>query len=558
MTEHVDDSLVPGDELLFLALGGAGEIGMNLNLYGTRGRWLMVDLGITFADDETPGVDVVVPNPAFIAAHRDRLEGIVLTHAHEDHIGAVPYLWPQLRCPLYATPFTAEILRAKLAEAGLERAAPVTVVPLSGAFQAGPFGIELMTLTHSIPEPNAVVIRTPFGSVLHTGDWKFDPDPVVGDRADMDGLARLGQEGVLAMICDSTNVFQPGTSGSEASLRQHLIDIVGRFETRVAVTSFASNIARIETMAAAAKANGRRAVVVGRALTRMVEAARKTGYLPPETELLDESQARNLARREALLICTGSQGEPRGALARISGQSHPNVKLEAGDAVIFSSRIIPGNERAIGRVVNRLVRHGVEVVSERTDFVHVSGHPARDELIHMYQLVRPRIAVPVHGEARHLAEQAHLAKECQVPEAPVVENGQVLRLAPGRAGIAGRVSSGRLAVDGGRLVAAEGEMLRERRRMTFNGGAVATLVIGAAGELAVEPRLSLLGLVDEHEDAILAPQVTAAVRAAFEALSKTDKGDDEKVREAARRAVRRAINAALGRKPVTEVHLVRL
>lgn len=558
MSEHVDDSLVPGEELLFVALGGAGEIGMNLNLYGTRGRWLMVDLGITFADDETPGVDVVLPDPAFIVGQRERLDGIVLTHAHEDHIGAVPYLWPQLRCPLYATPFTAEILRGKLIEAGLEAQAPITVVPLSGTFTVGAFEIELVTLTHSIPEPNAVVIRTPFGTVLHTGDWKFDPDPVVGDRADMEGLARLGADGVLAMICDSTNVFQPGASGSEASLREHLSEIVSRYDTRVAFTSFASNIARVETMAAAAKANGRRTVLVGRALTRMVEAARKTGYLSRDLELLDESRARDLPRREALLICTGSQGEPRGALARIAGQNHPNAKLEAGDAVIFSSRIIPGNERAIYRVVNRLVRHGVEVVSERTDFVHVSGHPARDELVQMYQLVRPRIAVPVHGEARHLAEQAKLAKECQVPEAVVIENGQVLRLAPERAAVMARVSSGRLAVDGERLVPAAGEMLRERRRMMFNGGAVASLVIDNAGSLAAEPRVSLLGLVDEAQDAGLLSEVAADVRAAFEALSAADRGDDETVREAARLVVRRVLNVTLGRKPVTEIHVVRL
>jgi len=558
MTEHVDDSLVPGDELLFLALGGAGEIGMNLNLYGTRGRWLMVDLGITFGDDQTPGVDVVVPDPAFIAGQRERLDGLVLTHAHEDHIGAVPYLWPQLRCPLYATPFTAEILRAKLAEAGLADEAPVTVVPLSGAFEVGAFQIELLTLTHSIPEPNAVVIRTPFGTVLHTGDWKFDPDPLVGGAADMEGLARLGEEGVLAMCCDSTNVFQHGASGSESKLREHLIEIVGRFETRVAVTSFASNIARIETMHAAAKANGRRAVLVGRSLTRMAEAARRTGYLSPEIELLDDTQARDLPRRETLLICTGSQGEPRGALARIAAQNHPSVKLEAGDAVIFSSKIIPGNERAIYRVINRLARHGVTVVSERTDFVHVSGHPARDELVRMYQLVRPRIAVPVHGEARHLAEQARLAHECQVAEAPVVENGQVLRLAPGRAAIAGRVTSGRLAVDGGRLVPAEGEMLRERRRMMFNGGAVASLVIGPDRGLATEPRVSLLGLVEGPQDTALLSDVAAEVRAAYERLPAEDRGDDAKVREAARLAVRRTINAVSGRRPVTEIHLVRL
>ena len=557
MTEHVLSSVVPGDELLFLPLGGAGEIGMNLNLYGTRGRWLMVDLGIAFGDDETPGVEVVMPDPEFIVAQRDRLDGIVLTHAHEDHIGAVPYLWPRLRCPLYATPFTAEILRGKLAEAGLEAEAPITVIPLSGEFEVGPFRIELLTLTHSIPEPNAVVIRTPFGAVFHTGDWKFDPDPLVGDDADMAGLARVGEGGVLAMMCDSTNVFQPGHSGSEAKLRDHLIEIVGRYKTRVAITSFASNIARIETMAMAARANGRRAVLVGRALTRMVEAARRTGYLAPSVELLDDSQARNLSRRETLLICTGSQGEPRGALARIAAQNHPQAKLEAGDAVVFSSRIIPGNERSIERVVNRLVRHGVEVVNERTDFVHVSGHPARDELIRMYQLVRPQIAVPVHGESRHMAEQAKLAKECQVPEAVVVENGSILRLAPGRAEVAGKVKSGRLGVDGGRLVPVEGEMLRERRRMMFNGGAVATLVIDAAQNLAAEPKVSLLGLVD-GEDAGLLPMVAAAVRAVFESLSQRDRGDDAKVKEEAKRVVRRTLNTALVRKPVTEIHVIRV
>lgn len=554
MTEHA--RVIPGDELLFLALGGAGEIGMNLNLYGCQGRWLMVDLGIAFGDDETPGVDVIVPDPTFIVAERDRLDGIVLTHAHEDHIGAVPHIWPLLRCPLYATPFTAEILRVKLKEAGVE--APITVVPLSGEFTVGAFRIELVTLTHSIPEPNAVVIRTPFGAVLHTGDWKFDPDPLVGDKADMGRLAELGREGILAMICDSTNVFEPGVSRSESELRAHLIEIVGRYETRVAMTSFASNIARIETMAAAAAANGRKAVLVGRSLTRMVEAARRTGYLPEDLELLDESAAKRLPRREALLICTGSQGEPRGALARISGGSHPNVKLEPGDVVIFSSRFIPGNERAIGRVINRLVKHGVLVVTGRTDFVHVSGHPARDELIQMYQLVRPQIAVPVHGEARHLAEQAHLAKQCQVPETAVTANGDVLRLAPGRAQIVAGVPHGRLAVDGGRLVPAAGEMLRERRRMMFNGGAVATLVIDARLELAGDPRISLLGLLENGADQPLMQEAAAEIRAAYDGLSDSDRRDDNAVNEAARRALRRCINQALGRKPVTEIHLVRL
>ncbi|MGB8274519.1 MAG: ribonuclease J [Alphaproteobacteria bacterium] len=549
-------TIVPGDELLFLALGGAGEIGMNLSLYGCRGQWLMIDLGITFGDETTPGIDIIMPDPSFIEAQRDRLAGLVLTHAHEDHIGAVPYLWPRLRCPIYATPFTAEILRGKLDEAGLD--APITVVPLSGAFEVGAFKVELVTLTHSIPEPNAVVIHTPFGPVLHTGDWKFDPAPLVGEVSDEAALRRLGEAGVLAMICDSTNVFQPGHSGSEAALRKSLIEIVGRYTGRVAMASFASNIARIETMATVAAAHGRKPVLVGRALVRMVEAARRTGYLDPGLVFHAEAEAEAMPRREALLICTGSQGEPRAALARIAAGEHPHVHLEEGDAVIFSSRIIPGNEKPIGRVVNRLVRAGVEVVTEKNEFVHVSGHPARDELMRMYQLVRPRIAVPVHGEPRHLAEQAGLARSCQIPETVVVENGAVARLAPGHAGRVAQVHSGRLGADGIRLIDLEAESLRERRRMSFNGSAVATLAVSKEGRLMGEPQISVLGLINDDAEQEIKAEVAGAIRAAIDGLTAAERMDDEAIRECSRRALRRRLFDTLGRRPVTEIHLLRL
>src|SRR6185312_9755566 len=465
------------DELAFLALGGVGEIGMNLSLYGYAGRWLMIDCGISFADDTLPGVDVIMPDPGFIAERAQRLDGLVVTHAHEDHIGAIPHLWRRLRCPVYATPFTASVLRQKLIEADLEHEVPITEVPMSGRFSVGPFEIELVTLTHSIPEPNAVVLRTPLGTVLHTGDWKFDPDPLVGATSDLARLRQLGEEGVLAMICDSTNALRPGEAGSEADVRKSLIDIVGRCRQRVVVACFASNVARLESAAAAALMHDRQAALVGRSLWRIEHAARETGYLEGMPPFLTDEEAAYLPRDKVLLICTGSQGEPRSALARIADDDHPEVVLEAGDTVIFSSRIIPGNERAIGRLQNRLAALGVEVITEHDHFVHVSGHPAQDELTRMYQMVRPRIAIPVHGETRHLMAQARLAEQCQVPQSLVTRNGEVVKLAPGPAAVLGEVQTGRLVVDGKRLLPVGAEALRSRQRMTFNGAALATIVV---------------------------------------------------------------------------------
>jgi ribonuclease J len=543
------------DELSFLALGGVGEIGMNMALYGFKGAWLMIDCGITFADDTMPGIEVLMADPAFIEERRGALVGIVATHAHEDHIGAIPYLWPRLKCPVYATPFTAAVLRLKLAEAGLAHEVPLIEVPLSGKFTVGPFELELLTLTHSIPEPNAVILRTPLGAVLHTGDWKFDPEPTLGAPYDMAALERLGDGGVLAMICDSTNAMRPGDSGSESSVRDTLMSLVGTYANRIAIACFASNVARLQSAAAAAAAHDRHAALVGRSLWRIDRAARETGYLQGVPPFLTEEEAAYLPRDKVLLLCTGSQGEPRSALARIAEDEHAHIVLEPGDTVIFSSRVIPGNERAIGRLQNKLVKLGIEIVTEHDHFVHVSGHPAQDELLRMYRAVRPAIAVPVHGETRHLMAQARLAETCGVRQTIVTRNGEVVRLAPGTAGVIGEVPTGRLAADGNALLNTAGDAIRERQRMTYNGTALATVVLHGNGALAAPPRVTVQGLAggEDGGDAL-----ASAVAAAVERLSPRERRDDEAVREAARIAVRRAIRAKQGKRPVIEVHVVRV
>jgi ribonuclease J len=549
----------PGaDELLFLPLGGAGEIGMNLNLYGHAGKWLMVDLGFTFGDEATPGIEVIMPDPRFIEERRGDLAGLVLTHAHEDHLGAVPYLWDRLGCPIWATPFTAAVLRRKLHDSEIAGRVPIIEVPMSGRFQAGPFEIELVTLTHSIPEPSALVIRTGAGTVLHSGDWKFDPEPLVGPAADIDALRRLGEERILALVCDSTNALVAGHSGSEAAVREELIRLFGRFEQRIAVACFASNVARLESVVHAALAHDRHVALVGRSMRRIVEAAQETGYLTGLPPFVSEHDAGYLPREKVALLCTGSQGEPRSALARIARNDHPQVTLDPGDAVIFSSRVIPGNEKAIGALQNDLARLEVEIVTAEDEPVHVSGHPAREELARMYQLVRPRIAIPVHGERRHLEAHARLAEECQVPQAIAAENGRMIRLAPGPAEVAAEVTFGRLGLDGTALVPLGGALIKHRHRISASGSAVATLVMGRDGRLLAEPQVTLHGLVDPEAAGAALGSAAAAVRSAVEALNAAQRGDDAAVKEAARLAVRRYIHAERGKKPLTDVHLVRV
>ena len=544
--------------LYFVPLGGAGEIGMNLNVYGYGGDWLIIDCGVTFGDDSQPGLEVVMPDPAFIVERRDQLLGIVATHAHEDHIGAIPYLWTQLRCPVWATPFTASLLRAKLVEAGLADRVRINVVPMSGRFTIGPFDLELITLTHSIPEPNAVALRTPVGTVLHTGDWKFDPDPLIGPTADEAALIRLGDEGVLALIGDSTNALRPGTSGSEADLRRSLTDLIGRYDARVAVACFASNVARLETIARAAATHSRDVALVGRSLWRMDKAARENGYLTDLPRFLTEDEAGYIPRDRVLLICTGSQGEPRAALSRIARDDHPNVVLETGDVAIFSSRIIPGNEKAINRLQNALVRLGVEIVTEEDHFVHVSGHPARDELVRMYQMVRPKIAIPVHGEARHLIAHAQLAGECQVQQPLVIQNGDMVRLVSSGAAVVDEVTVGRLASDGKGLLPLDGAALKDRRRTTFNGTAVATLALDRQGRLVAPPAISLIGMVEPAVAEETMPALRGALERLVDELPAGSRRDDGVVRDAARRGLRRVLNARFGKRPLVEIHVVRI
>ena len=544
--------------LYFVPLGGTGEIGMNLNVYGYAGDWLIIDCGVTFGDDTQPGIEVVMPDPGFIVERRDRLLGIVATHAHEDHIGAIPYLWTQLRCPIWATAFTASLLRAKLAEAGLADQVRITVVPLSGRFTIGPFNLELITLTHSIPEPNAIALRTPVGTVLHTGDWKFDPDPLIGATADETALRRIGDEGVLALIGDSTNALRPGVSGSEADLRRSLTELIGRYDARVAVACFASNVARLETIARAAAVHGREVALVGRSLWRIDKAARENGYFADLPRFLTEDEAGYIPRGRIVLICTGSQGEPRSALARIARDDHPHIVLETGDVVIFSSRIIPGNEKAINRLQNGLVRFGVEIVTGEDHFVHVSGHPARDELVRMYQMVRPRVAIPVHGEARHLIAHAQLAGECQVQQPLVIQNGDVVRLAAAGASVVDEVAVGRLASDGRGLLPLNGTALKDRRRVTFNGTAVATLVLDRSGGLAAPVTMSVIGVVERGAADAATPALRSAVERAVDELPTGSRRDDEAVRDAVRRALRRTLNERFGKRPLVEIHLVRI
>ncbi len=550
--------MTPNDELVFLPLGGAGEIGMNLNLYGCRGKWLMLDLGVTFADEAAAGLDVLMPDPTFIEERRDDLLGIIITHAHEDHLGAVPDLWPRLRCPVYATPFAASVLRRKLGEAGIEGEVPITEVPLGGRLSLPPFELEFVTMTHSIPEPNAVAIRTPFGTVMHTGDWKIDPEPLIGEVTDEAALRRIGGEGVLAMICDSTNVFVEGESGSESDVRDELAALIRQRRNLVAVTCFASNLARVESIALAAVAADRHPVLVGRALHRMVGAAKDNGYLLDFPPTVSERDAGWLPREKVCLICTGSQGEPRAALARLAQGENRDIALQPGDSVIFSSRVIPGNEKPIGRIQNLLAQRGVEIVTDRDASIHVSGHPARDELVRLYQWVRPRVAVPVHGEYRHLVEHAALARDCQVPTSIVAPNGSMVRLAPGPAEIIDNVPAGRLARDGTRIVPMDGEGLRERRKMLWNGAAVATVVLDGRGQLAVPATLTVHGL-DDAPDVVEAHDAAIdAIKTAVHELSRSEARDDEQVAEAARRAIRRVYKARFDKKPVTDVHVVRL
>ncbi len=551
------------DELVFLPLGGCGEIGMNLSLIGlgpeNKHQWIMVDLGVTFGDASTPGIDLIMGDPEFIVKRKDSLLGLVLTHGHEDHIGAVARLWPQLRCPIYATPFTAELVRDKLAEVGLRDEAYVTVVELGGHIELGPFDIELVTLTHSTLEPNGLAIRTPMGTILHTGDWKIDPHPLIGDKTDEEYLRKMGDEGVLAMLCDSTNVFVPGESGSEGDVRESLTELIGTLKNRVAVACFASNLARVETVVEAATRNGRHVALVGRSMHKYTEAAKAVGYLKNMPKIVAAEDAGFLPKDKVLYLVTGSQGEPRAALSRIANDDHPEAVLEADDTVIFSSRVIPGNDIGIFELQNKLAERGIEIITDSDHFIHVSGHPCREELATMYSWVRPKISVPVHGEMRHLLEHARLAKSLQVPEAHVAPNGSMLRLAPGPARIVDQVPSGRLYLDGNLLVSSNDPALAVRRRMSFTGHVVVTLVLDKAGDLIADATIRLAGVPQEtlSRDPDFVATLQNAAEEAVDRLSNKRIRDDFAVEEVVRKAVRPHIKRVWGKRPLLDIQVIR-
>jgi ribonuclease J len=553
------------DELVFLPLGGSGEIGMNFNLYGfgppDDRKWIVVDLGVTFGDQTTPGVEIILPDPTYIEDFADDILGIVLTHAHEDHIGAVPWLWPRLRAPVYATPFTAYLVREKLRDAGILDQVPITEVPLDGSFSLGPFDLTLITITHSIPEPNGVAIRTPLGTVLHTGDWKIDPEPQIGRRTDIGAIRRLGDEGVLAMVCDSTNVFVEGTAGSEAEVRVALNSLIGQLRGKVAVACFASNVARMDSAIRAAEASDRRVCLVGRSMHRMAAAAKSVGLMQDIQAFVSEDEAGYFPEDKILYLCTGSQGEPRAALSRIAEGTHPHVRLGEGDSVIFSSRVIPGNEIPIRNLQNKLADRGVRLYTDRDHpHIHVSGHPCRDELKQMYQWARPQIAVPTHGERRHLLEHSALARELQVPQVVAPRNGDIVRLAPGRADIVDEAPAGRLFVDAGMVTPEHGEALRERRHAAHNGVLTISLVLDRKGRLAAGPALKPLGLPGD-EDYSLAEALEDLAEEAREALEKLDRSalqDDEAVRTMVSRRVKKACQRIWDRRPIVETTVLRV
>ena len=543
--------MTPGDELLFLALGGSGEIGMNVNLYGCRGKWLMVDCGLTFGDHDYPGIDLVLPDLEFIERRREDLVGLVLTHGHEDHIGAIPYLAADLKVPIYATAFTAGLVAGKLEEEGLTGQVQLRIVEPGSTLELNPFRVTYVPLAHSIPEANGLLLDTPHGRVFHTGDWKIDNTPVLGNPTRAEALARIGDEGVRALVCDSTNAFTEQVSGSEADVYEGLLKTVSEAKGRVLVTTFASNAARLHTIGKVAVEAGRRVALAGRSVERNIKVAKATGYLRDFPEPVRYDEAMRLPRSELLVIGTGGQGEPRAALGRIASGNH-ELKLGEGDTVIFSSRQIPGNENAVGRIMNQLSELGVVTVTDRQAHVHVSGHPGRPELAEMYKWIRPEILVPVHGEPRHLREQARFGLANGIPQAVVQENGDLIRLAPGEPRKIGEERVGKLVLDGDVILTADGSTMNERRKIAYQGVVAVSIALDRAGKLVGEPALRILGVpVEADREDFIRDAADMAARAVEPGA------DPDRLKEAVRLAVRRCATAWTGKKPVVEVLVLR-
>lgn len=544
------------NNLLFVPLGGANEIGINVNLYHYQGKWIMVDCGSGFADDHLPGVDMVVADLSFIAKHKENLLGLILTHAHEDHLGAIQYLWNEIECPIYATKFTKCFLKTKLTEYSFSQKMKILEIDTSKTLNLGPFKIDMLGLTHSAPEMQALVIRTDEGNVVHTGDWKFDHDPIVGPKSDFDALKKVGDEGVLALACDSTNVFNQGVSGSEGDVRENLIKIISKCPKMVVVTTFASNLARLDSLIYAGNKTGRKICLLGRSMHRMFAAARESGYLQGSRLIIEEKSIAKYKREELLVIATGCQGEPLAATSKMANGSHSAVSLAPEDTVIFSSKIIPGNEKKIFQLFNKFVKKKVEVITERDHFVHVSGHPAIDELKKMYQLVRPQICIPVHGEPIHIHEQAKLAKANGIRQTIEVENGSVVLLSKDRSEIITRVENGYLAVDGNYLLPENSSIFRLRRRMRESGIVVASVIIDNKFMMACRPIITMPGLFDESEDAeVLRDFSNEIVREYDDMLSKTKDISSEKVESFTKKMLKRLIKEEVNKTPVIIVNV---
>ena len=550
------------EELLFCPLGGSGEIGMNMNLFAygkpDNQKWIMVDIGVTFADDSIPGIDLIYPDPGFIIDKKDDLLGIILTHAHEDHIGAIAHIWPQIKCKIFSTPFTAVLIKEKFKEKRIDIGNNLKIVNLNGTVDLKPFKVEFITLTHSILEPNGLRIETPAGNILHTGDWKCDPNPLIGDKINSKRLKEIGDKGVLAMICDSTNVFSIGRAGSELDVRKSLLNLMSRLKKRIIVTSFASNVARMESIFYCAEKSGRQISLVGRSMHRIYKAAKECGYLKNIMKPIDSRDAKKISREKIVYLCTGSQGEPMGAMMRIASYVHPDVLIEKGDSVIFSSKIIPGNERKLYKLHNQLVRDGIEVISEESDFVHVSGHPNREDLNDMYDWVRPKAVIPVHGEHRHMKEHINFAKEKQIPYPIKVENGDIVKIYPGKKPeIYDKAPSGRLYVDGSVSVEEDSKSIKERKNISSNGYMEVTILVTPKGNIHKRPIISFKGLpVIKEEEFIYG--LEEEIEKTSKTFSLNNKKQEQNLIDTLKISCRKYTKEKTGKKPFTNINIVQI
>tara|TARA_B100000686_G_C16770510_1_gene964802 strand:+ start:704 stop:2389 length:1686 start_codon:yes stop_codon:yes gene_type:complete len=557
LPENLITTYEPKNEIIFSPVGGVGQIGMNFYLYGSQGKWIIVDLGITFGNsEETPGIDIILPNPEFVKRNKKNLLGIIITHAHEDHIGAVGHFWPQLQCPVYATPFASAVLKRKLKELKIKPKF-LKNISLDSNFKLGPFEIDVISTTHSIPEPNALGIKTKFGNILHTGDWKIDPKPLVGRNFNQKRLESFGRKGVLAIVSDSTNSNVEGHSGSEEKLRESLIKIIKRTKNRIAITSFSSNLARLETFAHIANESGRAAALCGRSLWTMYKAALDSGYLRNIKPFLDEREAMEYPREQTLLICTGSQGEPRAALSRIANDMHQNIFLEEGDTVIFSSKVIPGNERSITKVQNDLKERNINVVTESDEFVHVSGHPQVEELKKMYNWIKPKIVIPVHGEYHHLKSNVEIAKKCGIKSGLILKNGLLLKIAPGEPKVLGEIPSGRLMLDGKKIIPINEEAIKNRKKMLYNGTILISLALNKENKIISKPIISSKGFFNNENIKNFEKNLASIINSFLKELQ-NKKFIEEPLKEKINAFSRKFFKKSLDMKPIIEIHIIKI